>query len=145
MERPRVFRPRASAGPRGAADRLRAAGARPVINEATIRLLTRMGIEVVFAAGDRAAAARSTTTWATTTRRCAWRAPTSTPGSREMAGDGLDAIVINASGCGTTVKDYGFMFREEAWAERRRRSPPWPRTSPRCWTRFAYAPTPARG
>jgi glycolate oxidase iron-sulfur subunit len=26
---------------------------------------------------------------------------------------GLDAIVINASGCGTTVKDYGFMFRTD--------------------------------
>ena len=30
---------------------------------------------------------------------------------REIDGAGLDAIVINASGCGTTVKDYGFMFR----------------------------------
>ena len=28
-------------------------------------------------------------------------------------GEGLDAIVINTSGCGTTVKDYGFMFRSE--------------------------------
>lgn len=32
---------------------------------------------------------------------------------REIDGDGVDAIVINASGCGTTVKDYGFMFRED--------------------------------
>ena len=32
---------------------------------------------------------------------------------REMDGEGLDAIVINASGCGTTVKDYGFMFRTD--------------------------------
>jgi len=32
---------------------------------------------------------------------------------------GLDAIVINASGCGTTVKDYGYMLRNEPdWAER---------------------------
>jgi glycolate oxidase iron-sulfur subunit len=37
----------------------------------------------------------------------------------EADGEGLDAIVINASGCGTTVKDYGFMLREDpAWAER---------------------------
>jgi glycolate oxidase iron-sulfur subunit len=38
----------------------------------------------------------------------------------EMEGEGLDAVVINASGCGTTVKDYGFMFRTEpgGWAER---------------------------
>jgi glycolate oxidase iron-sulfur subunit len=31
----------------------------------------------------------------------------------EIAGAGLDAIVINTSGCGTTVKDYGFLFRNE--------------------------------
>jgi len=40
---------------------------------------------------------------------------------READGTGLDAVVINASGCGTTVKDYGFMFRgapEQAQAER---------------------------
>ena len=35
-----------------------------------------------------------------------------------MARDGLDAVIINASGCGTTVKDYGFMFRaDETLAE----------------------------
>jgi glycolate oxidase iron-sulfur subunit len=33
--------------------------------------------------------------------------------TREIANGGLDAIVINASGCGTTVKDYGFMFRND--------------------------------
>jgi glycolate oxidase iron-sulfur subunit len=32
----------------------------------------------------------------------------------EDAREGLDAIVINTSGCGTQVKDYGFMFREDA-------------------------------
>ena len=37
----------------------------------------------------------------------------------EADGAGLDAIVINASGCGTTVKDYGHMFRDDpAWAEK---------------------------
>ena len=35
---------------------------------------------------------------------------------REMQGQGLDAIVINTSGCGTTVKDYGHMFRNEPLA-----------------------------
>jgi glycolate oxidase iron-sulfur subunit len=34
--------------------------------------------------------------------------------TRELDGEGLDAVVINASGCGTTVKDYGFMLREDA-------------------------------
>jgi glycolate oxidase iron-sulfur subunit len=33
-----------------------------------------------------------------------------------MQGEGLDAIVINTSGCGTTVKDYGHMFRNEPLA-----------------------------
>ena len=31
---------------------------------------------------------------------------------REIDGAGLDAIVINASGCGTTVKDYGAAVRQ---------------------------------
>ena len=34
-----------------------------------------------------------------------------------MDKDGLDAIVINTSGCGTTVKDYGHMFRNSELAE----------------------------
>jgi len=33
---------------------------------------------------------------------------------REMVSGGLDAIIVNASGCGTTVKDYGYMFRDDA-------------------------------
>ncbi|MGH7100721.1 MAG: heterodisulfide reductase-related iron-sulfur binding cluster, partial [Stellaceae bacterium] len=38
---------------------------------------------------------------------------------RERAAGGLDAIVVNASGCGTTVKDWGFMLREDpAYAEK---------------------------
>jgi len=31
----------------------------------------------------------------------------------ELGGAGLDAILITASGCGTTVKDYGFMLRTD--------------------------------
>ena len=85
----------------------------PQINAATIRLLTRHGIEVVVANEDgccgalvhhmgreaqaHAQAAAAIATW-----------------TAEMDGEGLDAIVINASGCGTTVKDYGFMFRNDA-------------------------------
>ena len=39
-----------------------------------------------------------------------------------MDGEGLDAIVITASGCGTTIKDYGFMFRDDpAYAEKAQR------------------------
>src|SRR5690606_7969505 len=37
-------------------------------------------------------------------------------------GKGPDRVAINASGCGTTVKDYGYMFRTDPeWAERARR------------------------
>ncbi len=38
---------------------------------------------------------------------------------REKESGGLDAIIINASGCGTTVKEYGFSFRADpAYAEK---------------------------
>ncbi len=89
---------------------------KPAINEATIRLLTRHGVEVVVATGagccgslthhlgeegPALAAARANV--------AAW--------SREIEGAGLDAIIANASGCGTTLKDYGFMLRQDpAWA-----------------------------
>lgn len=90
---------------------------RPSINEATVRLLTRHGCEVVIAAGagccgalvhhmGREAEAKA----AARTNVAAWMA--------EIDSGGLDAIVINASGCGTTVKDYGFMLRgDPVWAE----------------------------
>ena len=84
----------------------------PSINAAAIRVLARHGIEVVSAEGeaccgsivhhlgrahDALVAARHNID--------AWTA--------EIEGEGLDAIVIAASGCGTTVKDYGFMFRHD--------------------------------
>ena len=81
------------------------------INAATIRLLRRHGCEVVLAPGSgccgslnlhmgreeeaRAFARRNIRAWETV---------------RE---GGLDALVINASGCGTTVKDYGYLFARE--------------------------------
>ncbi len=79
------------------------------INAATVRLLTRHGCEVVVAEGmgccgalahhmgrvgdSHAAAGANIRAW-----------------MREFRGPGLDAIVVNTSGCGTTVKDYGTMF-----------------------------------
>ena len=85
------------------------------INDATIRLLTRLGCEVVVVEGagccgalthhmgktaeSHGAAGKNIRAWAA-----------------EMDGDGLDAIVINTSGCGTTVKDYGHMFRNDPLA-----------------------------
>jgi glycolate oxidase iron-sulfur subunit len=38
---------------------------------------------------------------------------------REVEGPGLDAILVTVSGCGTTIKDYGFMLRSDpAYAEK---------------------------
>jgi len=85
------------------------------INDATIRLLTRLGCDVVIAEGQGCCGAlthhmgKTAESHATAARNIrAW--------TREIAGEGLDAVVINTSGCGTTVKDYGHMFRNEALA-----------------------------
>ncbi|MEM9579711.1 MAG: glycolate oxidase subunit GlcF [Pseudomonadota bacterium] len=79
------------------------------INDATIRLLTRLGCEVVVAKGQGCCGAlthhmgKTNESHATALKNInAWTA--------EMDAGGLDAIVINTSGCGTTVKDYGHMF-----------------------------------
>jgi glycolate oxidase iron-sulfur subunit len=90
----------------------------PAINEATIRLLTRHGVEVVLPKGEGCCGAlvhhmgREHDALDFARRNIdAWMA--------EIDGKGLDAILITASGCGTTIKDYGFMFRNEpAYAEK---------------------------
>ena len=84
----------------------------PRINQAAIRLLTRHGIEVVLVKdeqccgalthhlgrdGDALARARANIT--------AWL--------DEAGQGGLDAIVVTTSGCGTVIKDYGFMLRQD--------------------------------
>jgi glycolate oxidase iron-sulfur subunit len=90
------------------------------INDATIRLLTRLGCEVVVAEGAGCCGAlthhmgKSAESHATAAKNIrAW--------VREMDAGGLDAIVINTSGCGTTVKDYGHMFRTTDLAEEAQR------------------------
>jgi glycolate oxidase iron-sulfur subunit len=115
VERPQVF---PAEGPRRHRVALLAGCAQqvlaPQINEATVRLLTRHGCDVVVAPGagccgglvhhmgrDALAMARANID--------AWM--------REIDRGGLDAIVINTSGCGVTIKDYGFMLRQdEAYA-----------------------------
>lgn len=90
----------------------------PQINAAAVRVLNRHGVEVVVPAGEgccgalvhhlgdeaaaRDSARRNVEAW--------WR---------ELDGEGLDAILITASGCGTAVKDYGHLLRDEPdYAER---------------------------
>lgn len=86
------------------------------INDATIRLLTRLGCEVVVAKGMGCCGAL-THHMGKEDQSHAQAAANITAWMREKRGEGLDAIVINTSGCGTTVKDYGFMFRNDALAE----------------------------
>ncbi|HVY00934.1 MAG TPA: glycolate oxidase subunit GlcF [Pseudorhodoplanes sp.] len=85
----------------------------PSINEATVRVLNRCGIEVVVPKEEGCCGSlvhhmgREEEAHAQAKRNIdAWLA--------EADVKGLDAIVINASGCGTTVKDYGFMLRNDA-------------------------------
>jgi glycolate oxidase iron-sulfur subunit len=85
------------------------------INDATIRLLRRFGCEVVVAEGAGCCGAL-THHMGKTEESHATAAKNIRAWAREMDGEGLDAIVINTSGCGTTVKDYGHMFRGEALA-----------------------------
>ncbi|WP_227271856.1 glycolate oxidase subunit GlcF [Roseobacter weihaiensis] len=85
------------------------------INDATIRLLTRLGCEVVVAEGAGCCGAL-THHMGKTTESHETAAKNIRAWVTEMDGDGLDAIVINTSGCGTTVKDYGHMFRNETLA-----------------------------
>jgi len=82
----------------------------PSINEATIRLLTRQGIEVVLAEGEGCCGSlvhhmgREEQALAQARNNIdVW--------TREVEGAGLDAVIMTASGCGTTIKDYGFMLR----------------------------------
>ena len=92
---------------RGAAGGLRAAGAGAAINEATIRLLTRLGVEVVVPPGAGCCGALTHHMGQHATALASARANIDA-WTREIEDEGLDAIVVNASGCGTTVKDYGF-------------------------------------
>ncbi len=84
----------------------------PDINAATIRLLNRHGCDVVVAQGAGCCGALTHHMGKTELSRAsaeanirAWVA--------EIDGEGLDAIIINTSGCGTRVKDYGYMLRHD--------------------------------
>jgi glycolate oxidase iron-sulfur subunit len=87
----------------------------PQINDAAIRLLTRLGIEVVIAEG---AGCCGSLVHHMGRREEALAQARANIDAWSALGD-LDAILITASGCGTTVKDYGFMLRQDPdYAER---------------------------
>ncbi|MGB7432208.1 MAG: glycolate oxidase subunit GlcF [Ahrensia sp.] len=91
---------------------------KPEINEATIKLLNRLGVEVVVPEGEGCCGAlvhhmgREEQAMDDARRNVdAW--------TRQIGKGGLDAIIITASGCGTTIKDYGYMLRaDEAYAQK---------------------------
>jgi glycolate oxidase iron-sulfur subunit len=93
----------------------------PGINERAIALLNRLGIEVVVPPGEGCCGAlvhhmgKEEAALAAARKNVdAW--------TRQIEAGGLDAIVITASGCGTTIKDYGFMLRlDSAYAEKAKR------------------------
>ena len=85
---------------------------KPQVRAATVRLLNRAGYAVSFAAGEGCCGAlvhhmgREAESLDAARRNVdAWTA--------EIEAGGLTAIVVTASGCGTTIKDYGFMLRSD--------------------------------
>ena len=90
---------------------------RPDFNEAAIRLLNRHGVEVVHAAEGFCGALTHHMGKEHSAHAHAKQAIDAW--TREIERGGLDAILVTASGCGTTIKDYGFMFRDDpAYAEK---------------------------
>jgi len=85
----------------------------PSINEAAIRVLVRHGIEVVLAKDEGCCGALVHHLGRVEQSHAAARANIDA-WWREIEGGGLDAILITASGCGTMIKDYGFMLRADA-------------------------------
>jgi glycolate oxidase iron-sulfur subunit len=82
----------------------------PAINAATIRLLRRAGAEVVEIPGCCGAVVHHLGREANATELAGVlieRLAVELDGGR-----GLDAIVSNASGCGTQAKDFGYLFRD---------------------------------
>ena len=86
---------------------------KPSVNAAAIRLLNRHGIEVVLPEGEVCCGAivhhlgREHESLGFVRRNIdAW--------TQEIEGRGLDAILVTASGCGTMIKDYGFLLRNDS-------------------------------
>src|SRR5437763_15283681 len=84
----------------------------PRINQAAINRLTRHGIEVVLVKDEQCCGAlthhlgRDDDALARARGNiAAWTA--------EAERSGLDAILVTTSGCGTVIKDYGYMLRED--------------------------------
>lgn len=86
---------------------------RPQINQATVRVLTRLGCEVIILKGFDCCGAMAD--------HLGEKRKAKSEARRNIAAileatesEELDAIVSNASGCGVALKDYGHLFRNES-------------------------------
>ena len=84
----------------------------PRINQAAINLLTRHGIEVVLVRDEQCCGALTHHLGNDHDALARARANV-TAWQKEAAGEGLDAILVTTSGCGTVIKDYGYLLRED--------------------------------
>jgi glycolate oxidase iron-sulfur subunit len=90
----------------------------PGINVAAVRLLSRFGVEVVFPRGEGCCGAIVHHMGRGRQARRLARADIDA-WIDEIEGEGLDAIIVTASGCGTMIKDYWHLFRNDpAYAEK---------------------------
>jgi glycolate oxidase iron-sulfur subunit len=85
---------------------------RPEINEAAVRLLNRHGVDVVVAKGTGCCGALVHHLGREHAANAQAKADIDA-WTREIETGGLDAIIVTASGCGTMLKDYGFIFRND--------------------------------
>jgi len=84
----------------------------PQINEATIRLLNRHNIEVVVPKQIECCGSLNHHLGKEQSAKLTFKRNISI-WYEEYIKNGLDAIISNTSGCGTTLKDYGFIFRAD--------------------------------
>jgi len=82
----------------------------PQINESTIRLLNRHGIEVIISKNINCCGSLNHHLGKNELAEESFKKNISI-WYDEYLKNGLDAIISNTSGCGTTLKDYGFIFR----------------------------------
>ena len=84
----------------------------PQINEATIRILNRHGIEVIVPKSVECCGSLNHHLGKEKVAKETFKNNINVWYS-EYLNNGLDAIISNTSGCGTTLKDYGYIFRSD--------------------------------
>jgi len=87
------------------------------VNEATLRVLQRNGCEVIFPKSQTCCGALNTHNGESTAAKRMAR-----QNIDAFLGANVDAIIVNAAGCGAVMKEYGFLLRDDpAYAEKAER------------------------